>query len=123
MANKLISAIIKVSEKAANVARSCWQDEHLLSFLIQEKKEGEKNPRFLTDFKTVADVLVQELVKHDLCSEVIIVIAHYIFIILIIPHFVRNKITYLPEICLKHGPRLLNCSKIDSLLFFLFEKL
>lgn len=60
-----------VSEKAANIARAIRQEEHLLSLLIQEKKDSEKNPRFAHDFKTLADVLVQEVVKHDLGKEVL----------------------------------------------------
>lgn len=63
-----------VSEKAANIARAIRQEEHLLSLLIQEKKDSEKNPRFAHDFKTLADVLVQEVVKHDLGKEVKLIV-------------------------------------------------
>lgn len=66
----LLKAVILVSEKAANIARAIRQEEHLLSLLVREKKDGEKNPRFVHDFKTLADVLVQEVVKHDLGLEV-----------------------------------------------------
>lgn len=62
--------MILVSEKAANIARAIRQEEHLLTLLVREKKECEKNPRFVHDFKTLADVLVQEVVKHDLGEEV-----------------------------------------------------
>lgn len=57
--------LIRVSEKAANIARVIRQDEHLFRLLVQEKKGTEKNPRFVQDFKTLADVLIQETVKHD----------------------------------------------------------
>lgn len=67
--SELVSALIKASERAGNIARICRQDENLLSLLVQEKKDSEKNPRFTTDFKTLADVLVQEMVKHELCSQ------------------------------------------------------
>lgn len=65
--------MLLVSEKAANIARVIRQDSHLLSLLVREKSENEKNPRFLRDFKTLADVLVQEVVKHDLSVQVIFV--------------------------------------------------
>ncbi|XP_046682368.1 inositol polyphosphate 1-phosphatase isoform X2 [Homalodisca vitripennis] len=64
-----LRSVILVSEKAAKIARAIRQEEHLLSLLVREKKEDEKNQRFAHDFKTLADVLVQEVVKHDLGSE------------------------------------------------------
>jgi len=69
MESNILRAIIKVSEKAAKIARSVRSQDHLLSLLVREKKDDEKNPRFLHDFKTLADVLVQEVVKHDLGNE------------------------------------------------------
>ncbi|KAK2575776.1 hypothetical protein KPH14_007161 [Odynerus spinipes] len=36
---------------------------------IQEKSEAEKNPIFVRDFKTLADVLIQETIKHDIALE------------------------------------------------------
>uniref|UniRef100_A0A8D8ZZA9 inositol-1,4-bisphosphate 1-phosphatase n=1 Tax=Cacopsylla melanoneura TaxID=428564 RepID=A0A8D8ZZA9_9HEMI len=62
----LLKEILVVSEKAANIARVCRQDQHLLRLLTQEKGEEEKNKRFDADFKTLADVLIQEVVKHHL---------------------------------------------------------
>nr|XP_023665851.1 inositol polyphosphate 1-phosphatase isoform X2 [Paramormyrops kingsleyae] len=67
--SELMCALIRASEKAANIARSCRQEEALFSLLIEEKKEGEKNKKFVTDFKTLADVLVQEVIKHDIGKE------------------------------------------------------
>lgn len=64
-----VENMLLVSEKAANIARIIRQDNHLLSLLVREKKESEKNPRFIKDFKTLADVLVQEVVKHDLSVQ------------------------------------------------------
>lgn len=66
----LLKALIIVSEKAANIARTCRQNEHLFSLLIQKKKSDEANPRFVEDFKTLADVLIQEMVKHDIKNQV-----------------------------------------------------
>lgn len=68
--SNILKSIVLVSEKAANIARAIRQEEHLLSLLVREKKDDEKNPRFSQDFKTLADVLVQEVVKHDLGSQV-----------------------------------------------------
>ncbi|XP_044742763.1 inositol polyphosphate 1-phosphatase [Chrysoperla carnea] len=69
MANFLKSLII-VSEKAANIARACRSEKELFELLIEEKKGAEGNEkRFFQDFKTLADVLVQETVRHDLEKE------------------------------------------------------
>ncbi|XP_050510899.1 inositol polyphosphate 1-phosphatase [Diabrotica virgifera virgifera] len=65
----LLRALIVVSEKAANIARVCRRDEHLFELLVQKKKTTEANPRFVEDFKTLADVLIQEMVKHDIGKQ------------------------------------------------------
>ncbi|XP_015436632.1 PREDICTED: inositol polyphosphate 1-phosphatase [Dufourea novaeangliae] len=67
--SRLLSILLKVSEKAANIARACRQNDALFKLLVQEKSEEEKNPRFFQDFKTLADVLIQETVKHDIERE------------------------------------------------------
>lgn len=64
--NLLLSALIKVSEKAASIARLCRSDQQLFALLVEEKKEDEANKRFLNDFKTLSDVLIQETIKHDI---------------------------------------------------------
>ncbi|KAL1453052.1 hypothetical protein WDU94_007228 [Cyamophila willieti] len=64
--SNLLKEILVVSEKAANIARVCRQDQHLLRLLTQEKGEEDKNKRFDADFKTLADVLIQEVVKNHL---------------------------------------------------------
>ncbi|XP_056392353.1 inositol polyphosphate 1-phosphatase [Hyla sarda] len=64
--SEILQELLRASEKAACIARACRQEEALFQLLIEEKKEDEKNKKFLTDFKTLADVLVQEVVKHDL---------------------------------------------------------
>ena len=71
----LLKELIVVSEKAANVARLCRQNEHLFKLLIQKKCADEANPRFVDDFKTLADVLIQQLVKHDVGNKVRITIS------------------------------------------------
>lgn len=68
--SRLLRSLLKVSEKAANIARACRQNESLFELLIQEKTSHEKNPRFFRDFKTLADVLIQETIRHDIGIEV-----------------------------------------------------
>ncbi|KAF3429517.1 hypothetical protein E2986_01860 [Frieseomelitta varia] len=67
--SRLLSILLKVSEKAANIARACRHNNALFKLLVQEKSEAEKNPRFFQDFKTLADVLIQETIKHDIGLE------------------------------------------------------
>ncbi|EHB08421.1 Inositol polyphosphate 1-phosphatase [Heterocephalus glaber] len=62
----ILRELLRVSEKAANIARACRQQEALFQLLIEEKKEGEKNKKFTLDFKTLADVLVQEVIKQNM---------------------------------------------------------
>ncbi|XP_014662184.1 PREDICTED: inositol polyphosphate 1-phosphatase-like [Priapulus caudatus] len=63
---EFLEALINVSEKAANIARQCRQERALFELLVQEKTGNQKNKRFLQDFKTLGDVLIQETVKHDI---------------------------------------------------------
>ncbi|XP_029038584.2 inositol polyphosphate 1-phosphatase [Osmia bicornis bicornis] len=67
--SRLLSVLLRVSEKAANIARACRYNEALFKLLVQEKSEEEKNPRFFQDFKTLADVLIQETIKHEIGLE------------------------------------------------------
>ena len=66
----LVLEVLKVSEKAASIARIVRSEETLFELLVQEKKGDQSNKRFLQDFKTLADVLVQETVRHDLGKKV-----------------------------------------------------
>lgn len=61
-----VSAMISASEKAALIARACRQEDDLFRMLIQEKHGKDKNAATDHDFKTLADVLIQETVRHDL---------------------------------------------------------
>lgn len=61
----LLCALINASEKAANIARVCRKNEQLFNLLIEEKTGTEKNERFVNDFKTLADVVIQETIRHD----------------------------------------------------------
>uniref|UniRef100_A0A8D2KSN7 inositol-1,4-bisphosphate 1-phosphatase n=1 Tax=Varanus komodoensis TaxID=61221 RepID=A0A8D2KSN7_VARKO len=61
----LLRSLLAASEKAARIAQLCRQEEALFSLLIEEKRGADKNKKFLQDFKTLADVLIQEVIKHD----------------------------------------------------------
>lgn len=61
----LLRVLINCAEKAANIARICRSNEQLLALLVQEKIGSEANERFEHDFKTLADVLIQETIKHE----------------------------------------------------------
>ncbi|GAB0201329.1 inositol polyphosphate 1-phosphatase [Grus japonensis] len=65
----LLQALVGASEKAAHIARLCRQEEPLFQLLVAEKTGADRNRRFLQDFKTLADVLIQEVIKHDLGKE------------------------------------------------------
>ena len=66
----LISELINIGEKGANVARIIRSEQTLLELLVQEKTGPQKNERFVQDFKTLADVLVQQIVQHNLSIKV-----------------------------------------------------
>lgn len=66
MCSQLLKSLVIASEKAANIARVVRQNEHLFELLVQEKVGESANSRFVRDFKTLADVLIQEMVRHDL---------------------------------------------------------
>jgi len=62
--------IIAVAEKAAAIARAIRSEHALFELLVEKKTGSAKNNRFVDDFKTLADVLIQEMVRHDLSSRV-----------------------------------------------------
>lgn len=66
----LLRELIVVSEKAANIARVCLKEKELFQLLVEEKTGSNKNHRFVHDFKTLADVLVQETIRYDLSQKV-----------------------------------------------------
>lgn len=78
MAN-LLNLIITASEKAANIARVCRDSQELFNLLVEEKKGDEASTRFFQDFKTLADVLIQETVRHDIATHVRVFNYLYIF--------------------------------------------
>ena len=65
MSIELLKCLLCASEKAANIARSCRNESALFELLVEEKTGSDKNAKFVQDFKTLADVLIQETVRHD----------------------------------------------------------
>lgn len=68
---ELLRLLLSVAEKAANVARVCRQEAPLFELLVQEKTGADKNKKFIQDFKTLADVVIQEMIRHDVCAQVL----------------------------------------------------
>lgn len=65
----LLRLLLKVAEKAATVARVCRQEAPLFQLLVQEKTGDDKNKKFVQDFKTLADVVIQEMIRHDVGAQ------------------------------------------------------
>lgn len=66
MADELLRTLISASEKASNIARLCRENEDLFSLLIEKK--GERNNEI--DFKTFADVFIQQVIVKEVSSKV-----------------------------------------------------
>ena len=69
-AKDLLQVLLQVSEKSAQIARAWRCQEELFELMVEEKTEKEKNQRFVHDFKTLVDVLVQEVVNHYVTQKV-----------------------------------------------------
>lgn len=65
----LLRLLLRVAEKAADVARVCRQEAPLFQLLVQEKTGDDKNKKFVQDFKTLADVVIQEVIRHDVGAQ------------------------------------------------------
>ncbi|XP_026203413.1 inositol polyphosphate 1-phosphatase isoform X2 [Anabas testudineus] len=65
----LLRLLLQVAEKAANVARVCRQEAPLFQLLVQEKTGDDKNKKFVQDFKTLADVVIQEMIQNDIGAQ------------------------------------------------------
>lgn len=67
---ELIQILLSFSERAGEIARSIRREPKLFSLLVEEKGETEKNQRFTHDFKTLADVLIQEALRHHVKNKI-----------------------------------------------------
>ena len=66
----LIQLLLDFSERAAVIARSIREEDNLFQLLIEEKTGAQKNQRFAQDFKTLADVLIQQSLSHAIGKHV-----------------------------------------------------
>ena len=67
---RFLLELLQVSERAANIARLCRAERELFELLVEEKKGDERNKQFCRDLKTLADVLIQETVRHYVGEKV-----------------------------------------------------
>lgn len=61
----LLQCLIECSQKAARIAQIFRDENDLFQLLVEEKSPVEKDEKICQDFKTLADVLVQETIKKD----------------------------------------------------------
>lgn len=66
----LLSELIKLSEKASKVTRMIREQDELFKLLVEEKEKDGNKQRFSQDFKTLADVLIQQTIKFYLTKKV-----------------------------------------------------
>ncbi|XP_022080167.1 inositol polyphosphate 1-phosphatase-like [Acanthaster planci] len=65
----LLRSLVELSEKAANLARIIRSERALFELLVEEKTGEQKNKRFVRDFKTLGDVLIQEMIHHEIAKK------------------------------------------------------
>ncbi|CAL1536353.1 unnamed protein product [Lymnaea stagnalis] len=68
--SSILKLLLKVAAKASQIALIIRKEKPLVELLIEEKIGLEKNNRFFQDFKTLADVLIQETVRHYISEKV-----------------------------------------------------
>ncbi|CAG5087631.1 Similar to Inpp1: Inositol polyphosphate 1-phosphatase (Mus musculus) [Cotesia congregata] len=68
---KLLCLLLKSSEKAANIARVCRQNDSLFRLLIQEKNDDEKNPSNTLDKTVIVKVCSTSEETTKLLSQVL----------------------------------------------------
>lgn len=61
-----LTVLLNASEKAARISRTCRSNKCLFQLLIEEKTGDDKNERFFQDFKTLADVVIQQSVQYEI---------------------------------------------------------
>lgn len=76
---RLLTALLSVTEKAATLARVVRSEKDLFDLLIEEKRDETKNTKFQVDFKTLADVLIQEMVRYDISYQVSLILQIVLF--------------------------------------------
>lgn len=82
-----LETLLLCSEKAATIARMIKLQYEAFQSLVQQKCITEANSRFDVDVKTLADVLIQEVIRFDLEKMVrfqIVLPIEYYFLILVL---------------------------------------
>ena len=67
MTDRLLFSLIRAGAKACKIAHLCRAEKSLFSILVQEK--GKKQNASL-DFKTLADVFIQQVAQNEISSHV-----------------------------------------------------
>ncbi|XP_038077604.1 inositol polyphosphate 1-phosphatase-like [Patiria miniata] len=65
----VLRTLVLLSEKAADLARIIRSERALFELLVEEKTGEQKNKRFVRDFKTLGDVLIQEMIRHEIAKK------------------------------------------------------
>ncbi|UXI16840.1 tRNA pseudouridine synthase [Sarcoptes scabiei] len=66
----LLQELIRISKKSAQISRIIrFEMNDMIEMIVQEKTDHSKNPRFLHDYKTFADVLIQSVAIFFLNSK------------------------------------------------------
>ena len=67
--DEFVKHLLLAAERAATIARCCREEESLIRLLVEEKR-GEDNTKLCgRDFKTLADVLIQETITHYIAEK------------------------------------------------------
>lgn len=69
-AASVLQLFLEVAAKASEIASVVRKEKALLDLLIEEKPDIQKNHQFFQDFKTLADVLIQETVRHFINQKI-----------------------------------------------------
>ncbi|XP_055328850.1 inositol polyphosphate 1-phosphatase-like isoform X2 [Paramacrobiotus metropolitanus] len=66
-ASQVLQSLLRLSERAANIARAVRSHSDLFDVLIQEKEFDKRRQK--PDYKTLADVTIQESIRHFLGKD------------------------------------------------------
>lgn len=67
MADRLLASLIRAGAKASKIAQLCRAEKSLFSILVQEKGKRQNSS---LDFKTLADVFIQQVAQSEISSQV-----------------------------------------------------
>ena len=67
MADRLMVSLLQAGAKASKIANLCRAEKTLFSILVQEKGKLQNNK---VDFKTLADVFIQQVAKSEITAQV-----------------------------------------------------